>query len=119
MTAGPRGFPKAARLRTRQEFLRVQQQGFKVSGQYLLALALRRDAGTPRVGLTVSNKVGIAVVRNRLRRMMRELVRHNLAAFPDAHDVVFIVSPKAAAANPALVRAEFARVLVDVSRRAK
>ena len=50
---------------------------------------------------------------------MRELVRHNLAAFPGAHDVVLIVSPRAAPAEPALVRAEFMRVLADLSRRAK
>lgn len=58
----------------------------------------------PRFGLTVSRKVGNAVVRNRVKRRLREAVRHHPAARDgslDGIDVVFIARSRAATAEQA------------------
>ena len=68
-------YPKAARLRRRREFLKVQQRGRRLYAGEVLVLA--RDAGgdRPRIGITVSSKVANAVGRNRVKRWVREAFR--------------------------------------------
>jgi ribonuclease P protein component len=97
--AGKRGFPKEERLRKRREFLQVQGQGFKVTAEPLLALALPNGRDFTRLGLTVSTKVGNAVVRTRLRRKLRELFRARKQELPKGLDVVLIARTTAAQAS--------------------
>lgn len=67
------------RLLKRAEFLAVRR-GEKRRGRLFLVEVLdRRDGETPRVGYTVTNKVGNSVVRNRIRRRLREAVRTHAA----------------------------------------
>lgn len=65
----------------------------------LLALALRNQLGTTRMGFTVSTKVGNAVVRNRIRRRLRELYRQRRAALPPGVDVVIVARTSAPSAD--------------------
>ncbi len=106
----PRGahrLPKEERLRTRAEFLRVQQGGRSVrSGPLVLAIQ-PNDLGRRRVGLTVSRKVGNAVTRNRVKRWLREVWRHHRDALPDSVDVVLIARPSAADAGLDRLREAF------------
>ena len=98
-SAGPvrqgEGFPKSLRLLRRHEFLRVQEGGQKVPSDCLLALVKRNGRGYTRVGLTVSSKVGNAVVRVRLRRLLRELFRKRRGQWPPGLDVVLVVRSSA------------------------
>ena len=101
-------FPKEVRLRRRSEFLRVQDKGHKVTADCLLCLVLPngRADGLTRLGLTVSTKVGPSVVRNRIRRRLRELFRVRKASLPKGLDMVFIARSSAAEADwPRIVRA--------------
>jgi ribonuclease P protein component len=92
-------FPKTLRLRARREFLRVQDGGVKVSAGPLLALALGNDRGDTRLGLTVSSKVGNAVVRGRIKRRLRELFRKRRAQLPRGVDLVLIARQSASQAD--------------------
>jgi ribonuclease P protein component len=65
----------------------------------LLALALRNEVGATRMGFTVSTKVGNAVVRNRIRRRLRELYRQRRASLPSGVDAVLIARSGAATAD--------------------
>lgn len=88
---------RSQRLRARSGFLLVQQNGRRVPGQTLVLYAMRRIDGvghTSRLGITVSKKVGNAVVRNRVKRWIRESYRR-LERICDA-DVVVIAKPLAA-----------------------
>jgi len=119
LSKGARAFPKDVRLRRRAEFLKVQERGAKHSADCLLVLALPngRADGLSRVGLTVSTKVGNAVVRNRLRRRLRELFRTRRAALPRGLDMVIIARTSAAEADwSRLVRA-FERVSAELAKR--
>ncbi len=99
-------FPKALRLLQRREFLEVQDGGQKVPSDCLLALVQRTGRPYSRIGLTVSSKVGNAVVRARLRRVLRELFRKRRTQWPAGLDVVLVVRSSAKDASfEALARA--------------
>lgn len=70
------GFGDDARLKERSEFRLVFEKGKKTVGRHLI-LWHRLDAAErePRLGLSVSSKVGGAVRRNRLKRLLRETFR--------------------------------------------
>jgi ribonuclease P protein component len=71
--------PAPARLRKRAEFLAVRRGEKRRGRLFLLEVLDRGDEGAPRVGFTVTKKVGNAAVRNRIRRRLREAVRLHAA----------------------------------------
>jgi ribonuclease P protein component len=86
--------PKVARLRRRREFLLVQQRGTRLYAGEVLVLALDSGFGRPRIGITVSSKIGNAVARNRVKRWVREAFRAAQADLP-AVDLVVVARPGA------------------------
>ena len=84
--------PGAGKLRKRAEFLRVAGKGRRApaSGLVLQVLA-RDDAGPPRLGFTVTKKVGNAVVRNRTKRRLRAAARLVLAGDASAPGVDLVL----------------------------
>jgi ribonuclease P protein component len=95
------GISKQMRLRRRAEFLAVQAGGTKLHGRHVLAIAKRRGNDAPgedgrgRLGLTVTKKVGNAVVRNRIRRLLREWMRLH-GWVPAGWDLVLVAKDSAA-----------------------
>lgn len=85
------------RLRQRVDYLAVQSAGLKVHGRHVLGIARRRETTqlAGRLGLTVTKKVGNAVVRNRIKRMLREWMRLN-GWVPSGWDVVLVAKDSAA-----------------------
>jgi ribonuclease P protein component len=95
---GSSGISKQMRLRRRAEFLAVQSGGTKVHGRHILAIAKRRvesEQGRGRLGLTVTKKVGNAVVRNRIKRLLREWMRLH-GWIPAGWDLVLVAKDSAA-----------------------
>ena len=85
------------RLRRRVDFVVVQTEGLKVHGRHVLALARKRSDPelVGRLGITVTKKVGNAVVRNRIKRLLREWLRlHEWV--PTGWDVVLVAKDSAA-----------------------
>ena len=113
--------PRSSRLRRTSDYRRVQGRGRKVRRRSLLVLWLpRRDHPIPRVGLTVSKKVGNAVVRNQVKRWLREAVRHELHRLVRPVDVVLIAHPNSATQCGSLrdeVRSAFREVMERPPRR--
>ncbi|WP_157017436.1 ribonuclease P protein component [Mesorhizobium xinjiangense] len=77
--AGPGDARPIGRLRKRTEFLAVQRGEKRRGRLFLLEVRDRGDNEPPRLGLTVTKKTGNAVVRNRVRRRLREAVRTHAA----------------------------------------
>ena len=75
--------PKAARLRTDREYRDVVHKGGRTSTPHFTVYRDDRAKGASKVGISVGRRVGNAVVRNRLKRLLREFCRLNPDAFPD------------------------------------
>jgi ribonuclease P protein component len=76
-----------------------------------------RSSGAVRVGFIVSRAVGPAVVRNRVKRRLRELIRVRLAALPEGCLLVVRAHPAAAGARQADLAADLDLVLGRLLRR--
>ncbi|MGA2772571.1 MAG: ribonuclease P protein component [Bryobacteraceae bacterium] len=73
------GFPKRARLLRAKDFRRVYDQGTRYSNPLFAAFCVREpQPDGPRIGFTTPRALGNAVVRNRIKRRLREAVRFHL-----------------------------------------
>ena len=93
------GLPRKYRLRKTCDIQRVQRNGIRIRLSHLMLLFMPGSAEQVRIALTVSRKVGNAVVRNKVKRWLREAVREDLSAIPKGFDVVVIAHPQAAEAG--------------------
>lgn len=116
---------RPGKLCARAEFLRVQRGGQRFRGRFLtLLVAASPPDLTPaskdaRIGLTVSRKVGNAVVRNRVRRVLREAWR-SLPELPlTGFDHVVIAFPQAAEVGLNEAQQELACLLAKARRWAR
>ena len=115
----PHGFPARLRLKQRREFLRVQRGGRKHQLRHFIVFAApcvpaRESSSEPsptRLGITVTRKVGNAVQRNRIKRLVREVFRQNRERLPSGIDLVFVAKQGAAEADFAGVLADFEALL--------
>jgi ribonuclease P protein component len=84
------------RLSRSRDFDAVYRQGRSVSTRYLILYWFARGDETEavvRLGLAVPKAVGTAVVRNRIKRRLRELFRERSSELPQDHDYVLVVRP--------------------------
>jgi ribonuclease P protein component len=102
------GFPKAERLLKRHEFLRLAGQWRKIHTQNFIVIRSDTGGASARIGATVSRRTGNAVVRNRIKRMIREFYRLNKELFV-AVDYNIIAKPGAA-------RLEFPEIIRELTR---
>ncbi|MEM9728975.1 MAG: ribonuclease P protein component [Myxococcota bacterium] len=84
------GLGRADRLKKRFEFRQVQLRGRRIHTPHFLIVVQPNTLANTRLGITVTKKVGNAVERNRVKRVVREVFRRNRPLFPESHDVVFI-----------------------------
>ncbi len=89
------GLPKQSRVRRRNDYKRIQEAGIRLQARHFtFVLAKSPDSAGPnqgaRLGTVVSRKIGNAVVRNRVKRLVREAFRATRVMFGDGVDVVVI-----------------------------
>jgi ribonuclease P protein component len=91
-------FPKTRRLMRDSDFQRVKREGQTEQGKLMvLGVFAVKDSGGRRAGFVVSRRLGNAVVRNRVRRRLREIVRTHQHDLRD--DVWIVLVARRAAAN--------------------
>lgn len=123
--------PQQSRMRRAEDFRRVLRTGRRaggsvLSGHLLLPVGPDGAVGTPgevlsggpaKVGFIVSRAVGSAVVRNRVKRRLRELMRGRLASLPRGCLLVLRAHPAAASARQADLAADLDLVIGRLLRR--
>ncbi|MDY0389579.1 MAG: ribonuclease P protein component [Desulfobulbus oligotrophicus] len=90
---GRNTLPKRHLLRVTGEFQAVYKAGARYRGNGLTLIILANDLEYSRLGISVSRKVGNAVRRNRIKRLIRETFRLNRELFPHGADVVWAIRP--------------------------
>ena len=82
-------------LKKNSDFRRLYAKGKSTATPYLVLYCRKNRLGHNRVGYTVSTKLGHAVVRNRVRRRLREIVRLNREAVRPGYDLVLVARSRA------------------------
>jgi ribonuclease P protein component len=95
----PERAPRRRRLSRSAEFERVYRQGRSKGNRFLVLYAFPRegDSDGPRLGLSVSRRVGGAVERNRVKRVLREAFWAEAERLPTSSDYVVVARPEALA----------------------
>ena len=89
-------YPGFCRLRKSWEYRLVRKMGCKFYTSHFVLLVLVNNEKQSRLGVTVSRKVGNAIQRNRLKRVIREFFRVNVHLYPALRDYSIIAKRGAA-----------------------
>lgn len=85
-----KALPRTDRVRRRSAFRRIQSEGRRVHTKHFVLIQRASEAGRRRLGITVTKKIGNAVARNRVKRVVREAFRLHRELFTPDVDIVFI-----------------------------
>jgi ribonuclease P protein component len=112
-------FSRDDRLRKRREFEECYASGVRVSGRFLQLFVKWKSApGVARLGISIPRRAGKAVIRNRLRRRIREIFRRNRALIGEASlDLVIQCRPQAASASFPQLLEDYSNSVARVRKR--
>ncbi|MBW1991168.1 MAG: ribonuclease P protein component [Deltaproteobacteria bacterium] len=108
---GQNRFTRADRIRRRRDFQAAQAAGQRSYTTHFGVCVAPGPAGHPRLGLVVGKRVGKAVRRNRIKRLVREFFRRHKKYLPAA-DIIIMAKNGAAELTYDQVCQELARVLL-------
>lgn len=101
-------------LRRNNEFRRAYSRGKSAAAKCLVVYAKRNGSRGNRLGLTVSAKIGCAVVRNRIRRRFREIYRLHERELRRGYDIVVVARHRAAGAKYGRLESEMLRAMSEL-----
>lgn len=107
-------FPKKNRIKSKAGFQLVYTTGRSVVDSLSVLYVLPLDAEGPKIGFAVGKKIGNAVVRNRVKRMMREVFRHHKSELLTNIQLIWVARKKLAAAD----LKTYDRVFMRLAKRA-
>ena len=87
-------FPKSKRIVSNRQFRAILARKLCFSNGLLILYMAENDCGYPRLGVSVSKSCGSAVVRNRLKRFLREAFRQKQGRIPADFDYLLMISPQ-------------------------
>jgi ribonuclease P protein component len=107
------------RIRRRAEFLTLQRHGIRAQSPHFVVYAMRiSEPAVTRLGVTVSRRIGSAVVRNRIKRRVRECFRRTLRAMMPAQTGMIVIAKSGAGAiDSATMVRELAAATSSIGQR--
>ena len=94
-------------LKKNSDFRRLYSKGKSAVNPYMVVYCRRNRGGENRLGYTVSTKLGHAVVRNRVRRRLREIYRLNAPSLKSGWDIVIVARMRCVKAEYSAMNAAF------------
>jgi len=120
MTGAPAGpsqtFPRAHRVRRRPDFQHAYDSGRRLQGKFMAMFVVPNGRTIDRLGVAVSRKLGNAAVRNRMKRLTREVFRRNKMAV--GLDIVVVPRREMLDASFASLDADYRDILARRDRPA-
>jgi len=102
-------------LRNSREFQAVYKRGRSVVTKYIVMYYKKNDLNENRIGISVSKKVGNAVIRNRVKRLIKEAFRLKADSIGQGYDIVFVARVRMNQATFKDTTREMNRVLKELS----
>ncbi|MHC4069169.1 MAG: ribonuclease P protein component [Planctomycetota bacterium] len=87
-------FGKEKKLKSNEQFKAVLSKGRRFDDELLVVYTAENDCGHARLGVSVNKSLGGAVVRSRLKRLVREVFRQSQGEIPGGFDYVVMLSPQ-------------------------
>lgn len=112
----PERFPRHLRIVRGSEYRSIYSEGRRTQTQWFVLFSRQNKLGHHRLGITVSRKVGSSVVRNRVKRLFREVFRRSHAEIPDSFDFVVNARQACAGAGYGVLREDFLAAARKVCR---
>jgi len=103
----------------RADFEKLYGDGSRIEGDYFVILYSPNGLGKMRLGVTVSKRVGHAVIRNRVKRLVREFFRLHKALFSDSYDVNVIAKSGTSNLSSRQIRGALEAMVRDILRDCK
>lgn len=110
-------FLKSERLLERKDFVNLNRFGRKLHSHHFTISLMQNGRGVTRLGIAVSKRIGNAVERNRVKRLIRESFRLNKTVFPEGYDIVIAAKKYAGDLDSRKITRELRDVVLDKNRR--
>jgi ribonuclease P protein component len=109
-------FKSEVRIHRSSDYQKLYKKGRKIHSEKFVLFGQENGASHHRLGITVSRKVGCAVVRNRIKRLFREIFRRLYGQIPGRLDIVVNAKAGCAGAGYSELRSEFLAAVQRISR---
>lgn len=110
-------FPQVLRLKTPAQFKTVYDHKKSASDDFLIVYACENNLPHPRLGVSVSKKIGGAVVRNRYKRLFREAFRLTRPELPIGVDLILIPRPHAGEPTLEQLKASLVKLATQAAKK--
>ena len=100
MSRGDKGYPRQERMQYRWEFDQVKKHGLSFVGKFIvLSIVEHKQIDRRRIGYVITKRIGPAIIRNRIKRKLREIYRLHREFFNNGISIVIIARPAAVKAS--------------------
>ena len=99
------------RLKKRYQFNYVYKSGEHFSGEHIVLYVVSSKTKNIKVGLAVTKKVGHAVVRNRIRRRLREIIKAKISTLKQSYNIIVVARDNISSASFETLTNEFSKLL--------
>ncbi len=113
--AANENFPKTLRVSKAPQYRTIYEKGQRKNGHYLQLIYVENEMAVSRFGISVGRKYGGAVLRNWLKRRIREVVRRNRKNLKGHWDMVFCPRPKIECPGYAELERDISRLFKQLS----
>lgn len=101
-------------LKRKEDFKRVYTRGKSQANSFLVVYKIKNGSNENRIGYSISKKVGKSVLRNKIRRRLKEIYRHHQEDFVLGYDLVVIVRVRAKEASYGQLETSFLKLMKNV-----